>query len=242
MYNCIIYLLTSPSNKYYIGYTTRPLADRVSEHVRSSVSGSEYPLHCAIRKYGIDSFDISCVESFDTDDINFIFDKEIHWISTYDSFNNGYNCTIGGGGFLGGNHSESTLRLFSEQRSGINHPLYGKHHSDETKNKISLKARKRLSIPSNNPMYGRSHSESSKQLISDKAMGNTRYRKGVYLIDPIGDDYVFDTINEFKEFCKSVNISYDELRRFDGRVVYRHSFHSIKQININTIGWGCVVL
>jgi len=42
-------------------------------------------------------------------------------------------------------------------KNNKNHPLFGKHHSKETRRKISIKARKRLSIPENNPNFGKRH-------------------------------------------------------------------------------------
>jgi hypothetical protein len=43
----------------------------------------------------------------------------------------------------------------------------GKHHSEETKRKMSEKAKLRFSNPENNPMYGRHHSEETKRKISE---------------------------------------------------------------------------
>jgi very-short-patch-repair endonuclease len=39
-----------------------------------------------------------------------------------------------------------------------NHPMYGKHHSEETKNKISqIRIKSGMSAGKNNPMYGKKH-------------------------------------------------------------------------------------
>jgi hypothetical protein len=45
----------------------------------------------------------------------------------------------------------------SEKFSGENNPFYGKHHSEETKKKIS-ESRKGKLIGKNHPMYGKNHS------------------------------------------------------------------------------------
>ena len=53
-----------------------------------------------------------------------------------------------------------------------NHPLYGKHHSDKTKEKI----RKTLTgkyVGENHPFYGRKHSDETKSLIGLKNKGKT---------------------------------------------------------------------
>ena len=46
----------------------------------------------------------------------------------------GYNC-IGGGS--NGSPSEETRKKISKAFKGENHPMYGKHHTEETKKKIS---------------------------------------------------------------------------------------------------------
>lgn len=64
-------------------------------------------------------------------------DREIYWISAYNSHSDcGYNLNDGGGG---GNHNLG--KTFQDRKehdfSGENNPMYGKHHSEETKKKIS---------------------------------------------------------------------------------------------------------
>ena len=44
-------------------------------------------------------------------------------------------------------------------------------HTEETKNILSKKAKKRLENPENNPMYGKHHTEEAKKKISEKATG-----------------------------------------------------------------------
>lgn len=48
---------------------------------------------------------------------------------------------------------------------GENHPMYGKHRSEETKQKIS-NGRKGKYCGENNPMYGKQHTEETKQKMS----------------------------------------------------------------------------
>lgn len=49
---------------------------------------------------------------------------------------------------------------------GENHPMYGKNHSEETKQKIS-EARKERYYGENHPMYGKHHSEETKKKMSE---------------------------------------------------------------------------
>ena len=60
----------------------------------------------------------------------------------------------------GKHHSEETKNKMSEYRlgkySGENHPLYGKHRSEETKEKLRI-ANKGKWSGENNPMYGKGY-------------------------------------------------------------------------------------
>ena len=126
--------------------------------------------------------------------------KEIELISCYKSNHRDYGYNISNGGECSGKHSEETkqkMKVNHADFSGENHPLYGKHHSYNTKQLLSQKARKRyeengspfvgfshseetklvlskiakerLSIPENNPFYGKSHTEETKSILSKKA-------------------------------------------------------------------------
>ena len=53
----------------------------------------EYPLYRAIRKYGIENFSFEIIEECEVDNLN---DREVYWISYFNSFFNGYNQTLGG--------------------------------------------------------------------------------------------------------------------------------------------------
>lgn len=98
----IIYRYISPSEKSYVGQTiqgnTRKVQHKYNAHDKS-YAGYYLPFYCAIRKYGWDSFQYEVLKTIDLDtseqDLNY---WEIYYIGFYDSFNNGYNLTIGGNG------------------------------------------------------------------------------------------------------------------------------------------------
>jgi len=54
----------------------------------------------------------------------------------------------------------------SQKFSGKGNPFYGKHHSEETKEKIS-QSRKGKTAGEKHPMYGKKHSEESLKKISE---------------------------------------------------------------------------
>lgn len=91
-------IFTSCSNKVYIGQTRQSIEDRYKEHLKNRSASVPYHLYNAMRKYGIETFRIEQIEECDNDVLS---EREQYWIQYYDSFNNGYNMTLGGeGNFL----------------------------------------------------------------------------------------------------------------------------------------------
>jgi group I intron endonuclease len=92
-----IYKITNEiSGLSYIGQASN-IASRIYQHLHSSVSENmsdyNYPLHKAFRKYGSDNFSFEVLEECDRDLLN---EREMYWITFYDTFKNGYNQTAGG--------------------------------------------------------------------------------------------------------------------------------------------------
>jgi len=92
-----IYLIENKINKKkYIGQTQYSLEIRMKDHLKSSSRFFNRPLYYAIRKYGIESFEISILEICD---IELLSDKEKNWIQYYNTYyGDGYNATLGGEG------------------------------------------------------------------------------------------------------------------------------------------------
>lgn len=94
---CGIYKITNKlNNKVYIG-CSKNIQHRWIAHKSESVLENNpqynYSIHKAFRKYGIDNFSFEIIELTEEKDL---FDKEKYWIKFYDSYNNGYNETLGG--------------------------------------------------------------------------------------------------------------------------------------------------
>ena len=70
-----------------------------------------------------------------------------------------------------------TLQRMSEAQKGEKHPMYGKHHTEETKKKISENLK-----GENNHFYGKHHTEETKKKISE-AHTNGKHSKPVLQID-----------------------------------------------------------
>lgn len=94
-----IYKITNKiNNQAYIGLS-KHIEKRFKEHkTRYNVQGYEYDkvLYRAIRKYGIENFDFSVLETFQEENYELLKIREIYWIKFYDTFYNGYNETLGG--------------------------------------------------------------------------------------------------------------------------------------------------
>ena len=73
----------------------------------------------------------------------------------------------------GEHHNFCSTECYYDYRSKYylkeNHSMYGKRHSEETRSKLSSKAKERFENPENNPMYGKHLSKEACQIISEKA-------------------------------------------------------------------------
>lgn len=88
-----IYIIKNSKNsKVYIGQTLRDINVRWKEHLRHSDS-CDQPLYKAMQKYGKENFFIQCLEECADELLN---SREEYWIKYFDSYNNGYNATLGG--------------------------------------------------------------------------------------------------------------------------------------------------
>lgn len=100
-----VYLITNKLNgKQYVGFTTRAVSIRWKEHCE----GSKGALHAAIRKYGVESFEVETV--FQSEELDLALVAEEIWIEELDTLvPNGYNIREGGyeGGFPKGRRKPS---------------------------------------------------------------------------------------------------------------------------------------
>ena len=167
---CGIYMIRNKVNsKVYIGQTT-DIYGRWGEHLcalRGEYHANNH-LQRSWNKYKEHNFEFSIVEECKENELD---DREIYWIAKYDSYHNGYNQTLGGGGVRGFKHSDETKQKISESTKGENAPWYGKHRSEETKIKIGEASKERWANPENHPMYGKNHTEESKKKISESHKG-----------------------------------------------------------------------
>ena len=100
------------NNKVYIGKTMNSLEDRKKAHYRNTIYG-ETNFGRALKKYPKDTFEWSVLEEVkNKKDLD---KKEMYFINQFDTYNKGYNMTLGGGGGLTYNtESENYNRIKSK--------------------------------------------------------------------------------------------------------------------------------
>ena len=147
-----IYKITNKlNNRSYIG-CSKNVEKRWVEHkykaYAKTPSNKEYEkaLYRAIRKYGVNSFDFEVLEECKKDEM---YEKEIGYISKYNTFKNGYNETPGGEGVKdnsGERHSKTSLtneEVFYIRECYNNH-LEQKEVYKQFKDRIGLSGFKKI--------------------------------------------------------------------------------------------------
>lgn len=113
----ILYRLTFPNGKVYIGITTESLGRRVQRHIAYARSNRPYALSAAIRKYGEESFAAEVIGMANA--WGELVKLEIDAIREHGSLcPNGYNMTAGGEGSLHVTPTEEKRAKISQTLSG----------------------------------------------------------------------------------------------------------------------------
>lgn len=126
MKNGIIYCYINKINlKCYVGQTSRPKL-RYKQHLIESKNPGTNHFHRAINKYGIENFKYVILKKINiTDDINYrlIMDKlESEYIIKFNSYENGYNMTKGGG-YVWDNSKKIGIHLSESHKAKISNSL-----------------------------------------------------------------------------------------------------------------------
>lgn len=148
-----IYLLTSPSNKSYIGRTCNYLSRmKVHENMRDGCR----KLNKSIKKHGWDNFDIVILE----DNLTYMKAtvRETFFIHLFDTVASGYNILHGGVGLgsgkecvnFGRKHTKEHRKKNSEAKTGDKNPNFGVPRKFDTCIKISESQPNRRKIRSLN--------------------------------------------------------------------------------------------
>lgn len=140
----IIYKITNPSGKIYVG-KTYDLRKRINCHKCSAKKNKNIILYNSIKKYGWGNHKLEVIEDLEDELLN---EREIYWIKELDTYRhdnpNGMNMTKGGDGQRSTwMQNEKRRKAQSELYSKEGNPFYGKKHTEETKKILAEKASKR---------------------------------------------------------------------------------------------------
>lgn len=136
------------NNKIYIGQTTCNFEERFKNHLRDARRGSGYYLHAAIRKYGEDNFRVTLIDTCKAPTkqaLKPLLDAlEIKYIKKFDSFNSGFNLTLGGEGGLGRVISEEVKEKIAKAQRGKKLSEEHIHAIKEAMKNLPEESRKRI--------------------------------------------------------------------------------------------------
>ena len=210
----IIYKFTNNINGHsYIGQTINPKS-RYQDHLGRVKKNTG--LDTAIAKYGAENFSYEVL--YETPALpcyqvkELLNEKEIYYINKYDTYNNGYNQTLGGKGTVGMPCSEKSKEFRKWYNAHRNELL-----SDETREKLRINAilnkDKMHSVEARKKMSDKNifiqKSEESIQKMKDSLKGRST-RQGVKINFYDGDELIkqFDSRKEcFAYFEKQISKS-----------------------------------
>ena len=197
-----IYETTNLINgKKYIGKKTSNV------FLENNYLGSGIILHKAIEKYGKENFSVRLIEEISTNQED-LCKREIYWIDYYNAIESDRYYNIGAGG-IGWNNSVNL-------RKDIDNSWLGRHHTDESKKKMSnshkgklwTEAQRKVLTPTrqgvNNSMYGKHHTEETKNKIKNSlARHYLTSNKKVWVSTDLDNKLILE-----KDLDKYLNLGY----------------------------------
>lgn len=143
-YVCAVYKITNEQNgKVYIGGSSN-VRDRRQQHNWEFEHGSHHvtEMQKDYNNYP-DSFRFDVIEYCSAEDL---VELERKYIAEYDAMNPAHGYNRESGGNKDKTISDETKKIWSDHRKGEGAAMYGKHHTEETKRKLS-EARKGYRLP-----------------------------------------------------------------------------------------------
>lgn len=149
----IIYIHKNKINgKCYVGQTCRKLETRWGKNGCNYTKTNNLKFYNAIQKYGWENFEHYIIDK--CNNLKDAYKLEQFYIELLDTFKNGYNSTLGGSGSRGRKMTAQTKQKIIVANKGKiswvrfvpreKTPMFGKHHSEETKRKIGNANRGRV--------------------------------------------------------------------------------------------------
>jgi group I intron endonuclease len=145
----VIYKISSPKGKVYIGRTNN-FNGRMVEHKHCALTKKmKNSLYKAIRKYGWDNMTKEIICEVETEKAQML---EEELIKAHNSVKRGYNDTYTGGGgdiWVDRRDTKEYMEWISHMKeisTGKNNGMYGKTHSEESRDKLKERAKGRFTL------------------------------------------------------------------------------------------------
>jgi group I intron endonuclease len=213
----VIYKITSPSGRYYIGKTIN-LNGRLNNY-KNHNNKEQRIIYNSILKYGWENHVFEILGEFD---VNVLSEMEIKFIEKYNSFQgknpNGMNLTLGGEGAMGRVDSDEVKLKRSQKHVGLK-------RSDETKKLMSEKKKGKVpscsSLPrSEKQLYhikygniGRKKSEESSKKEMDTKLKNFIKKYGSILQYDLNNNLIKEWIMLPSQISKKIKKDSSQLLR-----------------------------
>lgn len=182
MFGIIYKVVNNINGKIYIGQTINSLTKRRYKHLYTARHDDSHSIFLkAINKYGVDNF--SWQEICKCNSREELDEKENYYIDFFrsNSAENGYNLIKGRGrcGYSLSDESKAKISIKAKERlkDKENNPMYGRNHSEETKKNIS-EFKKGKFTGNDNPFYGKKHSKESRTKMSESRSGENNHFYG----------------------------------------------------------------
>jgi group I intron endonuclease len=115
----IYYIKNTINDKYYVGQSRNIKRRWRREKLELNGDADAWNIHLqrAWKKYGQDNFEFSIIETCIPEQLD---EREQFWIAFYNSYDDGYNQSLGGGGVSGWRHTdESRTKIANKIRQSI---------------------------------------------------------------------------------------------------------------------------
>jgi len=213
-----IYLITNKINlKKYVGKTEQssPIK-RWRRHIYDSFNGSECYLHRSMRRNGVDNFHFQIIDCCNNpDELN---EMEIEYISEFNTYyGEGYNSTLGGEGCSGRVMSDETKKKISQKAK--NRTISTEHRKKITEKlkgrKVSDETKQKMSVSHKGKKLSKEHIIK----LSENSKGKNSKRVAQFSLS--GE--LLNTYDSVKEAAHTTKSPYSHICGVCSRAKYRKS-------------------
>jgi group I intron endonuclease len=217
--NGVVYGLSFPNRKWYIGQSISFWRNRFYSYKNINLPENQKKLINALKKYDWNDISIVIFEhSVDYEDLD---DRETFFIDKMDSYKNGYNSTVGGKVLRGEQHpcwgkskSDNTKKLIGDANRGENNYNHGK--TGELSHNYGRKHREEVNYKKGSGFRGKKFSEEHVRKKSEAQTGGKNHRSKKCVVGGKEYDCVADAFRDtgIKETTIGYRISSDNFNGY----------------------------